>query len=327
MVNKADIEKTEPARERVYDIPNGYRDSAETMFRRLQHQGFTPDWDFGQRDGVHMSGITIPQGEVGQLRQLQATNPATWGNHPDVQKKLDESKKDMEASSVRRNERLDALTPEQREFIEMLHYQSKGALHVDAALDVNERLHELTAQHHRLAQIDQNESGLSKAQERVRDDVETKIILLSYEIPGVLEPKFMYDPSGTTAGLMFESGAHNSVNGSYKVPLNPARVKELANENFQAAIEALERADQERGPVRYMEVMIENTTNAAFSDTGREQEVSRIIEEAAGKLDDWWGQGDGERHPLRDLNGNTVGYLTLTSEEPPRRPTESPRVL
>ena len=76
---------------------------------------------------------------------------------------------------------------------------------------------------------------------------------------------------------------------------------------------------QERGPVRYMEVMIENTTNAAFVDTGREQEVARIIEEAADKLDDWWGEGG--RHSLRDLNGNTVGHLTLTSEEPPRRPT------
>ena len=214
-----------------------------------------------------------------------------------------------------------ALTLEQREFVELLHYQSKDRLDATEALDVYDRLHELSAQHFRLAQIGLSESGLSKMQERVQDDVETKIILLSHEIPGVLEPKFMYDPRGTTVGLMFESGAHDSLNGSYKVPLNPARVKELANENFQAAVEALERADQERGPVRYMELLIENTTNAAFADTGREQEVARIIEEAADKLDDWWGQGDGERHPLRDLNGNTIGNLVLTSEEPPHRPT------
>lgn len=310
-----------PARDRVYDIPNGYRDSAETMFRRLQHQGFTPEWDMGERKGQFMLGITIPQNETNQLRELQKSNPATWGNHPDVEAMLDKNKQEMEAASVRRHARLDALTPDQREFIEVLHYQSKGSLHVDAALDVNEKLHELAAQHQRLAQISLSESGLSEAQERVRDDVENKVIMLAHEIPGVLEPKFMYDPRGTTVGLMFDSGAHNSMNGSYKVPLNPERVKELSNENFQAAIEALERADQERGPVRYMEVLIENTTNAAFSDTGREQEVARIIEEAADKLDDWWGQGDGERHPLRDLNGNTVGHLTLTSEEPPRRPT------
>lgn len=308
-------------RDRVYDIPNGYRDSAETMFRRLQHQGFTPEWDMGQREGQFMLGITIPQNETSQLRQLQKSNPATWGNHPEVEAMLDKSKQEMDAASERRHARLAALTPDQREFIEVLHYQSKGSLHADAALDVNDKLHELAAQHQRLAQISLSESGLSKAQERVQEDVENKIILLAHEIPGVLEPKFMYDPRGTTVGLMFDSGAHNSLNGSYKVPLNPERVKELSKENFQAAIEALERADQERGPVRYMVLTMENTTNAAFVDTGREQEVARIIGEAADKLDDWWGQGDGERHPLRDLNGNTVGHLTITSEEPPRRPT------
>ena len=320
-LNMENKEKAVPSRERVYDIPNGYRDSAETMFGRLRNQGFSPEWDLGQRDGTYMLGITIPQGEVEALRELQKTKPATWGNHPDMKQMFAENKQQMEAASVHRRARLDALTPEQREFIEVLHYQSKDRLGVDAALDVNDRLHELAVQHHRLAQISLSESGLSKMQERVQDDVETKIILLSYEIPGVPEPKFMYDPRGTTVGLMFESGAHDSLNGSYKVPLNPARVKELANENFQAAVEALERADQERGPVRYMELLIENTTNAAFADTGREQEVARIIEEAADKLDDWWGQDDGERHRLRDLNGNTVGHLVLTSEEPPRRPT------
>lgn len=49
--------------------------------------------------------------------------------------------------------------------------------------------------------------------------------------------------------------------------------------------------------------------------------MARIIEEAADKLDDWWGQDDGERHRLRDLNGNIIGHLVLTSEESPRRPT------
>ena len=186
---------------------------------------------------------------------------------------------------------------------------------MDAALDVNDKLHELAAQHHRLAQISLSESGLSKAQERVRDEVEKEIVLLAQEIPGVLEPKFMYDPRGTTVGLMFESGAHNSLNGSYKVPLNPERVKELSKENFQAAIEALERADQERGSVRYMVLSMENTMNAAFVDTGREQEVARIIGEAADKLDDWWSQGDSGRHPLRDLNGSTVGHLTITDNK------------
>ena len=239
-------------------------------------------------------------------------------NMDNKQNQLDVSKLGAVDATVIRQERLAALTPEQRDFIKTLFEQSGDKLTVDAALDVNDRLHELAVQHHRLAQISLGESGLSKMQERVRDDVEMQIVLLSHEIPGVLEPKLMHDPRGTTVGLMFESGASNSLNGSYKVPLNPERVQELANENFQAAIEALEQADRDRGPVRYMELRLENTTNAAFVDTGREQEVARIIEEAAMKLDDWWSQGDGVNHPLRDLNGNTVGHLTLMSEEPPR---------
>lgn len=315
MENKEQPAANLPERERVYDLPNGYRDAAETMWGRLRAQGFSPAWDNGMRNGAQMIGITIPQDEVSKLRELQKATPATWGNHPDVEKLLDANRHGMDDAAKVRQYRLNGLTPEQREFIELLHYQSKDTLQVDAALDLNDRLHEMAVQHQRLAQISVGESGLSKAQERVRDDVEMKIVLLASKIPGVLEPKFMYDPRGTTVGLVFESGANNSLNGSYKVPLNPARVKELANEDFQSAIEALEQADKGRGPVRYMVLTIENTTNAAFVDTGREQEVARIVGEAADKLDDWWVQGDGERHPLRDLNGNVVGHLTLTDDK------------
>lgn len=309
-----------PARDRVYDIPNGYRDSAETMFRRLQHQGFTPEWDMGERKGQFMLGITIPQNETNQLRELQKSNPATWGNHPDVEAMLDKNKQEMEAASEIRRARLGALTPDQREFIEVLHQQSKDVLHVDAALDVNDKLHELAAQHHRLAQISLSESGLRKAQERVQDEVEKEIVLLAQEIPGVLEPKFMYDPRGTTVGLMFESGAHNSLNGSYKVPLNPERMKELSKENFQAAIEALERADQERGATQYVVVTIENTANAAFADTGRDAESARIIRSAADKLEDVFARAQNEEFPLRDLNGNKVGQLQVVSGPEPKLP-------
>ncbi len=308
------------ARERVYDIPNGYRDSAETMFRRLRHQGFTPEWDMGQRDGQHMMGITIPQNETSQLRLLQKSNPATWGNHPEVKAMLDKSQQEMAAASEIRRARLGALTPDQREFIEVLHQQSNDVLHVDAALDVNDKLHEMAAQHHRLAQISLSESGLSKAQERVQDQVEKEIVLLAQEIPGVLEPKFMYDPRGTTVGLMFESGAHNSLNGSYKVPLNPERMKELSKENFQAAIEALERADQERDATQYVVVTIENTANAAFADMGREAESARIIRTAADKLEDVFAPAQNEEFPLRDLNGNKVGQLQVVSGPEPKLP-------
>jgi len=320
MENKEQPAANLPERERVYDLPNGYRDAAETMWGRLRAQGFSPAWDNGMRNGAQMIGITIPQDEVSKLRELQKATPATWGNHPDVEKLLDANRHGMDDAAKVRQYRLNGLTPEQREFIELLHYQSKDTLQVDAALDLNDRLHEMAVQHQRLAQISVGESGLSKAQERVRDDVEMKIVLLAREIPGVLEPKFMYDPRGTTVGLVFESGANNSLNGSYKVPLNPQRVKELANENFQSAVEALERADKERGPVRYVVVTIENTRNAAFVDTGREAESARIIRCAADKVPEVWGEESTSDYPLRDLNGNTVGQLVMALGVEPKLP-------
>lgn len=315
MDNKEQPAANSADRERVYDLPNAYRDTAETMWGRLRAQGFSPAWDIGERNGAQMIGITIPQSEVSQLRELQKATPATWGNHPDVEKLLDANRHGMDDAAKVRQYRLNGLTPEQREFIELLHYQSKDTLQVDAALDLNDRLHEMAVQHQRLAQISVGESGLSKAQERVRDDVEMKIVLLAREIPGVLEPKFMYDPRGTTVGLVFESGANNSLNGSYKVPLNPQRVKELANENFQSAVEALERADKERGPVRYVVVTIENTSNAAFVDTGREAESARIIRSASDKVSELWADAPADS-PLRDLNGNKVGQLVVLDNEP-----------
>jgi hypothetical protein len=75
-------------RERVYDLPNGHRNSAEHMYRCLQHEGFSPELDNGERDGEYRYGITIPVHEVPQLRLLQKTNPALWGNHPDVAQRL-----------------------------------------------------------------------------------------------------------------------------------------------------------------------------------------------------------------------------------------------
>lgn len=65
-------------------------------------------------------------------------------------------------------------------------------------------------QHHRLAQISLSESGLSKMQERVQGDVETKIILLSHEIPGRAGAEVHYTTRVARRwGLMFSrEGAH-----------------------------------------------------------------------------------------------------------------------
>lgn len=48
------------------------------------------------------------------------------------------------------------------------------------------------------------------------------------------------------------------------------------------------------------------TNNAAFQDGYFEEEVVRVIKEAAEKVN--LGEGC---HPLRDINGNRVGYIEI----------------
>ncbi len=70
---------------------------------------------------------------------------------------------------------------------------------------------------------------------------------------------------------------------------------------------------------RYIVLTIDSTCNAAFEDTGREQEVARIVNEVAQRLDSGGGEPLAlfdEKLALRDLNGNTVGSVVLTDEKP-----------
>lgn len=219
-------------RERVYDFPNGYRSQAESMYGWLRHEGFTPDWDFGVRDGEARSGITIPVHQVPQLRIFQKTNPARWGNHPDVEKAMKDNQREMEEQSRINREKSAKLTPEQREWIEVIHYETH--LHASQALELNERLHELSAQHFKLAHMDV-ESGLSKQQEYARETIEQQITELLDGVPNIKGPHFLYDPRGSTVGVKFESGRADSITGCYKVPLDPKRVKSLGNEEFWTA--------------------------------------------------------------------------------------------
>lgn len=216
-------------RERVYDFPNGYRPQAESMYGWLRHEGFTPDWDFGVRDGEARSGITIPVHQVPQLRIFQKTNPARWGNHPDVEKAMKDNQREMEEQSKIDRAKSAKLTPEQREWIEIIHYETH--FHLPQALELNERLHELSAQHFKLAHMDV-ESGLSKQQEYAREAIEQQITELLDGVPNVKGPHFLYDPRGSTVGVKFESGRADSITGCYKVPLDPKRVKALGNEEF-----------------------------------------------------------------------------------------------
>ncbi len=204
-------------RERVYDFPSGYREQAEGMFKWLRHDGFSPEWDFGMREGEHCSGITLPEHEVPGLRALQQSNPARWGNHPDVAKMLDDNKREMEALSKVTDERLAALTPEQREWIEVLHYET--GLYVQQALDLNDKLHDLAAKHFKLCHIDVTENGLSKEQEHARDAIESAARQTLDGVHGIKGAAFLYDPRGTTMGVLFESGRYDSLSGMCKVPL------------------------------------------------------------------------------------------------------------
>lgn len=426
-------------RERVYDFPNGFRSEAENMYGWLRHEGFSPEWDTGERDGKHHMGITIPVHEVPQLRIFQKTNPARWGNHPDVAQAMKDNQREIEEQSKINREKLAKLTPEQRDWIEVIHYETH--LHLPQALELNERLHELAAQHFKLAHMDVSESGLSKRQEQAREAIEQQITELLDGVPNVKGPHFVYDPRGTTVGVKFESGRADSITGSYKVPLNPERVKALGNEDFwevypvnsefaeqlgvnglggvqasgfadrlvelatkhtklammaseggwdedrifdaKAALraevnavvnevnnasvgasqqpvvrgveftfdpryatvilelesgrsnrmsggwgvpvddEGLEALDgdelldqyaaDEHGS--YVVLTIEETGNAAFVDLGRDQEVARIIDEAADKIASHASVGDAD-FLLRDVNGNRVGRVEVTTVTP-----------
>ncbi|KAF1702917.1 hypothetical protein [Pseudoxanthomonas kaohsiungensis] len=220
---------------RVYDFPNGFRQEAENMFGWLRYEGFTPAWDFGIREGSYCSGITIPGREVEQLHIFQRTNPARWGNPPEVAKALSENQARMKQQAQHDQARRGALTDEQNAWIERVH--SETGLSGSAALDLNERLHELAAQHFVLS-LNRLDHGLNATEERALEQVESRVQELLEGVPRVRGAKFLGDPRGATVGVVFESGATDSFSGSCKVPLNPERVRALrdATDGFWEAL-------------------------------------------------------------------------------------------
>lgn len=63
----------------VYKFPNGFRNEAESMCGWLRYYQFVPTWvpNEGEPGGT---ALAIPESQVSQLRLLQKTNPARWGN-------------------------------------------------------------------------------------------------------------------------------------------------------------------------------------------------------------------------------------------------------
>ncbi|GIK74481.1 MAG: hypothetical protein BroJett021_34690 [Chloroflexota bacterium] len=190
-------------RERVYDFPNGFLPQAESMYGWLRHEGFSPNWDSGVRDGEYRYGITLPAGEVPRLRSLQKAYPARWGNHPDVAAALKTGQQQSEQEAEANRQRLGRLSAAQREWIEAIHRET--GLYVGQALDLNDQLHELATKHLKLCLIDAGE-GLSTEQEAERDAIECWVREICGSVKGIKEAKFLYDPRGSTVAVVFESG-------------------------------------------------------------------------------------------------------------------------
>lgn len=71
----------------------------------------------------------------------------------------------------------------------------------------------------------------------------------------------------------------------------------------------------------YVVLTISNTDNAAFADVGRDQEVARIVREAADSIEGKASLRDVE-FGLRDTNGNKVGKVEYTETVPTGEPDE-----
>lgn len=68
-------------RHTVYRFPPGFGQQAESTYRWLLYERFTPAWGHETAaDGGRVSTITLPAREVPCLLLMQRANPARWGN-------------------------------------------------------------------------------------------------------------------------------------------------------------------------------------------------------------------------------------------------------
>lgn len=132
--------------------------------------------------------------------------------------------------------RLEKMPSKHREFAENFHQET--GIPFFQGLTLSEQLFELAAQHYVLTNMHLSDGGLSKHQEHARDAIEQQITKLLDWAPNVNGAHFIYDPRGTTVGIKFKSGLFDSLNGTYKVPLNPDRVNVLRHQPFWEAYPA-----------------------------------------------------------------------------------------
>ena len=221
------------------------------------------------------------------------------------------------SGGVNMTQKYEKMNEAQREFVDRV--AEEGKITRDLAVIVTDKLGELSAMHLKLAEIDLN-VGLTEPQTAAQEAIEKEIRDGVRGIPGMKDAAFLYDPRGTTVGVQFESGAYNSFNGSWKVPLADGALKALDADFWEKYVPkpALAEVESDGG---YVVLTISNTDNAAFADVGRDQEVARIIDEAADTIGAKAGIRDAE-FGLRDTNGNKVGKVEYTATVPTGEPDE-----
>ena len=74
----------------VYPFPNGFRREAESMYGWLRHYNLTPSWGDLSKGSTP---IMLPAHEVECLRMMQRGNPARFGNPPEVNEALEETRR------------------------------------------------------------------------------------------------------------------------------------------------------------------------------------------------------------------------------------------
>lgn len=196
--------------------------SAEHLYTWLRHEGLTPT--FGTEEGTYT--LRLPSDEIPRFHALQRSNPARYGNPPEVVEALEKNSAEIALQSAIDERRRAELTAEQQKWIEDLHYQTTA--HGSECLALNEALHPLCAQHYVL-QWARLQADARLPTTSVLDDatdvVEQQIRTLLHGWPNITDSAFLYDARGLTVGVCFASGAYTSLNGSYKVPLHPHTVE------------------------------------------------------------------------------------------------------
>lgn len=184
------------------------------------------------------------------------------------------------------------------------------------AVSLVHALSDLAAKHQKLSEIDLRD-GLSASQSHARDAIEQLVKDLLADVPGVSGAKFLYDPRGETTGIVFDDGAGNSLNGSWKVPVTTHGYRALADQDFWTEWAGIV-VDPMPEP-SYIVLRIDETGNAAFVDGGgREHEIARILKDAGQKvvLAKEAGRPDPDGIKLFDLNGNKVGSIDVVDAKP-----------